>query len=79
MSGYRDDFLIVTGTNRSEVERKKKQITKVFKDWGYEITIEAFLEEVCYLDVKLNIVTDDYAPYLKPLAKEIHKIKRKNQ
>ena len=69
MSGYRDDFLIVTGTNRSEVERKKKQVTKLFKEWGFDITIEAFLEEVCYLDVKLNIVTGDYAPYLKPLAK----------
>lgn len=69
MSGYKDDFLIVTGTNRSEVARKKKQIKKLFKYWGFKIIIEAFLEEVCYLDVKLNIVTGDYGPYLKPLAK----------
>ena len=69
MSGYRDGFLIVTGTNSSEVERKKKNITKLFNDRGFEITIEAFLEEVCYLDVKLNIVTGDFAPFSKLLAK----------
>ena len=64
---YRDDGLAVIKCLSSlEIERLKKNVVKTFKDCGVNITIEANLHTVNYLDVTFNLRKDTYLPYRKP-------------
>ena len=64
---YRDDGLAVIKCLSSlEIERLKKNVVKTFKDYGVNITIEANLHTVNYLDVTFNLRKDTYLPYRKP-------------
>ena len=45
---------------------KKKNVVKTFKDCGLNITIEANLNTVNYLDVTFDLRKDTYLPYRKP-------------
>ena len=63
---YRDDGLLMSNKPARAIENIKKTICSVFKDIGLNITIEANLNEVNFLDVTLNIENDSYEPYCKP-------------
>ena len=63
---YRDDMLaVIKSLSGPEVERLKKNIVKTFKDYGLNITIEANLHRVNYLDVTFDLRKDTYLPNRK--------------
>jgi hypothetical protein len=64
---YRDDGLgIFKNIPKSEIERKKKKIIKIFKECNLKITVETNLHTVDFLDVQLNLKNNSYGPYRKP-------------
>ena len=63
---YRDDSLSVTNSRPRQTELIKKKLCKIFKDNGFNITIEANVKSVNFLDVNLNLETNTYKPYMKP-------------
>ena len=48
------------------MEKIKKKLHKLFKDYGLEITTESNLKIVNYLDVTLNLNDGTFKPYHKP-------------
>ena len=70
---YRDDGLgIFQNIPKTEIERKKKQIVKVFKDCGFSITIKCNLKSTDFLDVTFDLVSDICKPYRKPSNKPLY-------
>ena len=64
---YRDDGLaVIKGLSGPEIERLKKNAVTTFKDYGLNITIEANLLTVNYLDVTFDLRKGIYLPYRKP-------------
>ena len=64
---YRDDGLaVIKGLSGPEIERLKKNVVKTFKDYGLNVTIEANLHAVNYLDVTFDLRKGTYLPYRKP-------------
>ena len=49
-----------------ETEKVKKEICKIFKKEGLDITIDANLKIVEFLDVELNLNTGTHRPFIKP-------------
>ena len=63
---YRDDGLaIVRNLSGPKIERKRKAIIKLFKECGLNITIQANLKIVNFLDIEMNLGTGTYRPYRK--------------
>ncbi|GFO31814.1 DNA polymerase [Plakobranchus ocellatus] len=60
---YRDDGLAVTTQIAIEAESTKKKISKIFKDNGFNITIEANKKAVDFLDISFDLRTGPYKPY----------------
>ena len=63
---YRDDGLGVSDLSPRGVERIKKQMSAIFRKHSLEITIEANKKRVEFLDVYMDLQTQDFGPYLKP-------------
>ena len=64
---YRDDGLaVIKGLPGPEIERLKKNVAKIFKDYGLNIRTEANLHIVNYLDVTFDLRKGTYLPYRKP-------------
>lgn len=64
---YRDDGLaVVKHLSGPQIEQKRKNIIKIFKDNGLNITIQANLKVVKFLDVELNLNNGIFRPYRKP-------------
>ena len=57
---------VIKGLSAPEIERLKKNVAKTFKDCGLNITIEANLHTVSYLNVTFDLRKDTYLPYRKP-------------
>ena len=77
---YRDGGLgIFLKIPKSEIERKKKQIVKVFKDCGLSITIKYNFKSLDFLDVTFDLVNEIYKPYCKPNNKPLYINKHSNR
>ena len=64
---YRDDGLgICQNMSKTEVERLKKKIVKIFKESSLSITIEYNLKSVDFLYATIDLVNNTYKPYRKP-------------
>ena len=64
---YRDDGLAVfRNTPGPQADRTRKDITRLFKNHGLNITIQTNLKIVNYLDVTFNLTNETYYPYRKP-------------
>ena len=64
---YRDDGLaVVKHLSGPQIEQKRKNIIKIFKDNGLNITIQANLKVVKFLDVELKLNNGIFRPYRKP-------------
>ena len=63
---YRDDGLGVSNLTPRGVEKIKKQMSAIFRNFGLEITIQANKKKVQFLDVYLDLEKGEYGPYLKP-------------
>ena len=63
----RDDGLaVIKGFSGPEIETLKKNVVKTFNDCGLNITFEANLHTVNYLDTNFNLRKGIYLPYRKP-------------
>ena len=64
---YRDDGLgVVRGFSGPDTERLRKNVVRIFKNCGLNITSKANLKIVDYLDVTFDLQTNSYKPYRKP-------------
>ena len=63
---YDDGLVIFQNIPKTEIERKKKQIVKVFKECGLSITIKCNSKSVDFLDVTFDLGNEIYKPYSKP-------------
>ena len=57
---------ICQNISKTESERLKKRIVKMFKDCGLLITIERNLKSVDFLDITFDLINNTYKPYWKP-------------
>ena len=63
---YWDDGLAAFYNNSSQtLDRIRKDITSIFKGLGVNITIQANLREVNFLDVTFNLMTGMFRQYKK--------------
>ena len=63
---YRDDGLAATSSSPRQVDILKKKIKAVFNKHGLEVTIEANLKIINFLDICMDLETNTYKPYTKP-------------
>ena len=75
---YRDDALIACQLRPRQVELKKKEICRIFREHNLSITIEANLKVVNFLDVTLDLNTETYKPYMKPNNRILYINKQSN-
>ena len=64
---YRDDGLGVIRATPRKIEIIKKDICSIFNNHGLKITIEANKKIVDFFDVTLNLSTQKYQPFTKPM------------
>ena len=75
---YKDNGLaIVRNISGLEIERKRKAIIKLFKERGFNITVQTILKIVNFFDVEINLDTGTYRPYRKSDDMPVY-IKRKS-
>ena len=65
---YQDEGLILLRklNGQSKQTKRRKAISKIFKDIAFGIDIQTNLKEVDFLDVTLNLQNVTYCPYKKP-------------
>ena len=64
---YRDDGLILLRyINRQQTDRLRKRVIKKFQSIGFKIEIVTNLQEVDFLDLTFNLISNTYHPYKKP-------------
>ena len=64
---YRDDGLAVYETSAGcKIDSMRKNLTKIFKNQGLDITATFRLHTVNFLDVTFDLSTDTYKPFRKP-------------
>ena len=64
---YRDDGLAVfENINGNQAEKIRKEIIKIFRNFGLKITLETNQRIVNFLDITLNVTNGKYYPYRKP-------------
>ena len=64
---YRDDGLsIFRNKSGTQLEKMKKKLQRLFKEYDLEITAESNLKIVNYLDVTFNLKDGTFRPYHKP-------------
>ena len=62
---YRDDGLGACNLPPRQAELEKKKLCKIFSENGLNVTAEANLKTVNFLDINLNLETELYKPYMK--------------
>ena len=67
-----DGLAVIKGLSRPEIERLEKNVVKNIKDYGLNITIEANLHIVNYLDVTFDLRKGTYLPYRKSDNPPVH-------
>ena len=76
---YLDDGLrIFQNIPNTEIERKKKEIVKVFKDCGLSITIKCNLKSVVVPVVTFDLLNHIHKPHSKPNNKPLYINKHSN-
>ena len=72
------DFAILQNLSGPRIEWKRKDIMKMFKTGGWNITIQAGLRIVNFFDVQFNLNNGTYQPYRKPSNTPVYIIKKSN-
>ena len=63
---YMDNGLIlVRNVNGQKTDRTREEVTKIFKEIGFEIEIQTNLKVVDFLDIAFNLSSGTYKPYRK--------------
>ena len=64
---YRDDFLAITSGSGPQIDRIKKDLIKIFKAEGLNMSFEGPPSSIVnFLDIELNLTNFSYRPYTKP-------------
>ena len=63
---YRDDGLAVCRLSHRQAELAKKKICRIFKENGFNITAQANIKKVNFLDINMDLESGIYKPYMKP-------------
>ena len=64
---YRDDGLgILRNMSGPQMDRKRKQLIKIFKECGLSVVVQVNLKTVDFLDVHFDLNNGTYKPYRKP-------------
>ena len=63
---YRDDGLASTSATPKMVETIKKKISEIFRKNKLEVTIDANLKTVDFLDITMDLQNDTFQPFTKP-------------
>ena len=76
---YRDDGLAINEqTSKNNICKTKDKIARKLSEIVFDITFSAGEKSTNFLDVHLNLLTDDYYPYINPNAKTIYIDKNSN-
>ena len=62
---FRDDMIIAEKLTGRECNLMEKKLRVLFRSFGLQITVEANLTNVNFLDVNLNLLDGTYRPYRK--------------
>ena len=68
IGAYRDDWLAVSHYTARVTEMKKKELCKIFKAYGLNITIEANQKKINFLDITLDLDSGLFQPFTKANA-----------
>ena len=64
---YRDDGLgVMRRIGKPEIERRKKEIIQIFKQYNLSITVSSGMTSVDYLDLEFDLKRKIFSPYKKP-------------
>ena len=66
MGIYIDDGLADTGLSPRQVDIIKKKIQAIFNNLGLEVTIEANLKIIIFLDICIDLESETFKPFIKP-------------
>ena len=55
---FRDDGLAATTGNGHQIDKKRKDLIRIFKNEGLNITWEANIKKVCFLDLMFDLETN---------------------
>ena len=62
---YRDDGLAVSDKSGPQLARLEKDLLKVFKDFGFKITVEVNIKRTDFLDLILDLNKGRHGPFRK--------------
>ena len=69
---YRDDGLGITNNlSGRDTESLRKTLFQIFKSCDLKITVDCNLAQADFLDVTLNLVSENFWPYRKPNNKQV--------
>ena len=74
----RDDMLGVSEGGGPIMDRKRKDIVRIFKQEGLTVKCETNLQRVMFLDVMFDLGNNSYKPYHKPNSKILYVSKGSN-
>ena len=63
---YRDDGLAVSNLSPRQTELEKKKLCRILKEIGFNITADANMKSVNFLDVNFDLDAEIFQPYMKP-------------
>ena len=73
VGSYRGDGIgILRNSLGPEIERKRKQIIRIFKSCGLNITVKTTLKKVDFFDVRLDLINNTYQPNRKPNSETVY-------
>ena len=76
---YRDDGLgIINQSSGTHLEKIKKGIIEIFKNVGFNITIDTGVTSTNLLDISLDLMSERYQVYTKPNTKTMYINKHSN-
>ena len=75
---YRDDGLAVVYATPSEIDDLTKRVAALLKSMGLSLTFKVNITTTDFLDVRLNLETNEYKPYMKPNDSPLYIDKRSN-
>ena len=75
---YRDDGLAVVEGSGPEIERLRKEVFKLFKSLGLQVTIDANITRTDFLDLHLDLAKNSYKPFRKDSKPPVYIHKKSN-
>ena len=63
-----DEIGVFKSTPGPEVERKKKELVKIFKNSGLSINVKTNIKTADFLDIHFDLVKESYQPYKNPMV-----------